>query len=52
MLARFHDELRALAPSARTQRLIDRNERERIAIGEKLGALRGAKPAPPAAPVK
>lgn len=52
MLARFHDELRALPPSARTQRLLERNERERTAIGERLGALRGAQPAPPAAPVK
>jgi len=44
ILARMHDELRASAPSPRTTRLIERNERERAKLAEKLGALRDSAP--------
>jgi hypothetical protein len=44
LLARVHDELRASAPSPRTARLLERNERERAKLAEKLGALRDSAP--------
>lgn len=44
ILLRVQDELRALPASARTTRLLERNERERAKIAEKLGALRDQTP--------
>lgn len=40
ILIRVHDELRAGPASFRTTRLIERNERERLRIAERLGELR------------
>lgn len=45
VLARVRDELMAAAPSARTSRLLERNDKERAKIADKLGVLRG-QPAP------
>jgi hypothetical protein len=44
LLGRMHEELRALPASSRATRLIERNERERARIAEKLGALRDQAP--------
>ena len=41
VLARFHEELRALAPSSRATRLLERNAKEQARIADTLGELRG-----------